>query len=395
MSRPAIRIATLGVAIGVCVMLLSVGIVFGFKHTVRDKVVGFGSHIVVSNFMTLNSSEIYPIQMNDAMIDKLQKTEGVKHVQRFAHAHGILKTEEDFLGVSLKGVAQDWDSTFIHQHLVEGSIPHFSDSANSNKLLISNTIAKKLKIKTGSGIFAYFLDKSGVRVRKFTVAGVYETNLTQYDEVVCFTDLYTCVRLNGWEPDEVQGAEISVESFDNLQPVYEKIAEQTNKQIDDYGNTYYSADIKTTQNHIFAWLDLLDMNVWVILVLMVLVASVTMISGLLIIILERTQMIGTLKALGAGNGTIRRTFLWLGTFIIGKGIVYGNLLALGIMLVQWKFGIVKLDAEVYYVSEVPIEFSPLFWGLINVATLLLSVLVLIIPSFLISHIQPSKAIRFE
>lgn len=394
-SRPAIRIATLGVAIGLAVMIVSVSVVLGFKHTIRDKAVGFGGHIEVANFMTLQSSESYPIQMDDSMLTVLKSIPTIKHAQRFAVTQGILKTDDDFLGVSLKGVAEEWDSTFIHDNMIEGSIPHFSSEKSGNKILVSKSIADKLQLKCGQKIFAYFINNEGVRTRRLTINGIYQTNLSQYDDVICYADLYTTVKLNGWEENQALGAELTVNDFNHLDESLQNVIGSVNRTLDSYGSTYSSKSIQELNPQIFAWLDLLDMNVWIILALMVLVASVTMISGLLIIILERTAMIGTLKALGARNSSIRHTFLWFGAFIIGKGLIYGNLLAAFIIIVQKYFGIIKLDAQTYYVSTVPVEVNIPGFLLVNIGTLIISILVLIIPSFLISHIHPAKSIRFE
>lgn len=394
-SQPAIRIATLGVAVGIAVMIISIGVVFGFKHTIRDKVVGFGGHIQVSNFMTLQTSETYPIVVNDSMLKVLNAIPGVKRSERFSMTQGILKTEDDFLGVVLKGVAQEWDSTFIHKNLKEGFIPKFSDRENSNNILISRSIANKLQLKCGDRIFAYFINNGGARTRRFKICGIYETNLSQFDDVTCFVDLYTSVKLNGWEEDQALGAELVTEDFNLLDATEHEVASRIDRKLDSYGSTYSSKTVKELNPQIFAWLDLLDLNVWVILALMTLVASVTIVSGLLIIILERTGMIGTLKALGARNSMIRRTFLWFGIFITVKGLLLGDIVAMAIMLAQKYFGIVKLDAQTYYVNTVPVEINiPLFLA-VNVATLAISILVLIIPSYLISHISPAKTIRFE
>ena len=215
-DRPAIRIAIAGVAIGLAVMLVSVSVVFGFKHTIRDKVVGFGSHIQVANFMALQTAEQYPIQMGDSMLSVLKRIPGVSYVQRYAIKQGILKTETDFLGVAFKGIASEYDISFIRENLVEGVIPKFSDTRATQQILISKTIADQLNLHQGSKVFAYFIDTSGVRTRRFTVAGIYQTNLSQYDRVICFIDFYTAVKLNGWEPDQAGGAELSVSNFDKL-----------------------------------------------------------------------------------------------------------------------------------------------------------------------------------
>lgn len=394
-SRPAIHIATAGVAIGLAVMIISVCVVLGFKHTIRDKVIGFGSHIQVADFLTLQQMEQYPIVIDDSMIDVLKHIPDVAHVQRFAMKEGILKTDSDFLGVAFKGVGPDFDSTFIHNNMVEGSIPPFSDSVSHNKILVSQLMADKLHLKSGQRIFAYFFDNNGVRTRRFTIAGIYQTNLKKYDETIVFTDLYTAVKLNGWESDQASGAELSVNNFDNLDMVESRVISKVKGTVDHYGETYSSATIKELNPQIFQWLDLMDLNVWIILALMLIVAGVTMISGLLIIILERTSMIGILKALGARNKTIRHTFMWFAVFIIGKGMLIGNVLSLGLLALQQAFGIIKLDAQTYYVSTVPVEINALYIVALNVATLFISVFMLVAPSYLISHIHPAKSMRYE
>ena len=373
-SKPAIRIAVAGVAIGLAVMIISVCVVLGFKHTIRDKVVGFGSHIQVANFYTLQSSAIdQPIAIGDSMMNVLKKTEGVKHVQRFAMKQGILKTDNDFLGVMFKGVGPEFDSTFIHKNRVEGSIPHFSDQQSTNRILISKDMANKLRVKAGDRIFAYFIGDGGVRTRRFTISGIYQTNLAQYDNTTCFCDLYTARKLNAWTD----------------------IINRINRTQDQYGNTFSSKTIRELSPQIFSWLDLLDLNVWIILAIMTAVAVVTMISGLLIIILERTTMIGVLKALGARNSTVRHTFLWFAAFIIGKGLLIGDALALALILLQKFTGFAKLDPQTYYVDVVPVELDWMLIVALNVATMLIALFVLIAPSYLVSHIHPAKSMRYE
>lgn len=394
-SRPAIRIATAGVAIGLAVMLISVSVVLGFKHTIRDKVIGFGSHIQVGSFMTLQTGDFYPIQMDDSMLTVLKTIPGVKHVQRYAMKQGILKTDHDFLGVIFKGIGAEYDTTFLHQNMRQGHIPRFTDNASSNKILISQSIADKLGVKANDKIYSYFIDKNGVRTRRFTIEGVYQTNLSQYDDITCFTDLYTAVKLNGWEDDQTTGAELTVKDFSQLDDVENLVVKKVNRTLDHYGETYSSKTIRELCPQIFSWLDLLDLNVWIILALMIAVAGVTMISGLLIIILERTVMIGILKALGARNKIIRHTFMWFAAFIIGKGILIGNIVGLGLISLQQFTGLVKLNPQTYYVNTVPVEYNiPLFISL-NIATLLICLFVLIAPSYLISHIHPAKSMRYE
>ena len=394
-SLPAIRIATAGIAIGLAVMIISVSVVLGFKHTIRDKVIGFGSHITVANFMAIQSDDQYPIVMNDSMMNVLRKTEGVRHVQRFALKSGILKTDNDFMGLLFKGIAEEYDTTFIHNNMVSGSIPKFSATKGSQQLVISKYIADKLLLKTGDKVFAYFIAPGDVRARRFTIAGIYETNLAHFDKLLVFTDLHTTVRLNGWEDDQTSGAELLVNDFSQLNTVEDRIIDNVNRTIDHYGSTYSSETIIDSVPNIFAWLDLLNLNVWIILALMVAVAGFTMISGLLIIILERTSMIGIMKALGARNSTVRHTFLLFAVFIIGRGLLIGNLIALVLIAFQHFTGLVTLDASTYYVSTVPVEVNWLYFLLINVATLVICTLVLIGPSFLVSHIHPAKSMRYE
>ena len=394
-SRPAIRIATIGVAIGLAVMVVTVSVVLGFKHTIRDKVVGFGSHIQVENFLALQSTDPYPICVDDSLMRVLRSTDGVKHVERFALTQGILKTDSDFLGMTFKGVGPEYDFTFIRQNLVAGDIPEFSDQSSHYKLLVSQMTADKLKLAVGDKVYAYFISNNDVRARRFTVSGIYQTNLTLFDQSLCFTDLYTAVRLNNWLDGQCTGAEITVADFGRLEETEANVVERVNRTPDKYGDILTSQTIDEDYPQIFSWLDLLDINVWIILALMVCVAGFTMISGLLIIILERTQMIGTLKALGARNSTVRHTFLWFAAFIIGRGLLFGNIIGIGIVLLQEYTGVVSLDPTSYYVSTAPMELNVPFIVLLNVATLLISLFVLIAPSYLISHIHPAKSMRYE
>lgn len=394
-SRPAIRIATAGVAIGLAVMIVSVSVVLGFKHTIRDKVIGFGSHITVTNFLALQDDRPYPISMNDSIMEAIKSIDGIKHVQRYAMKQGILKTENDFMGVMFKGVAEDYDTTFIHDNLVEGAVPKFSSEAGSNKILISKTNADKLGLKSGDRVFAYFINGNDVRARRFNVAGIYQTNLTKFDNAICFCDLYTAVKLNNWEKDQASGAEITVDNCDRLATVEKTIVKRVNRTTDRHGETYSSATVEQLNPQIFTWLDLLDLNVWIILALMVCVAGITMISGLLIIILERTNMIGVMKALGARNRTIRHTFLWFAVFIIGKGMLWGNVIGIGLTALQYFTSIVSLDPTTYYVNTVPVEFDMPLIATINIATLIVCVAALIAPSHLVSFIHPAKSMRYE
>lgn len=394
-SRPAIHIATAGVAIGLTVMILTVSVVLGFKHTIRDKVIGFGSHIQVENFLTMQSSDPYPICIDDSVMRVLKGIEGVKNVERFAQTQGILKTDEDFLGISFKGVGPEYDMSFIKSNLKSGSIPEFSDSANRGSLLISSSTADKMHLKAGDKVFAYFISDSGVKVRRFTVSGIFQTNMSQFDNSLCFTDLYTARKLNGWDGDLCTGAEVKVGDLKQLATVANRIADKVNRTPDHEGNIFTSQTIFEAYPQIFSWLSLLDINVWIILALMICVAGFTMISGLLIIILERTQMIGVLKALGMKGSMMRHTFLWFAVFIIGKGLLIGDAIAAAIIILQRQTGFISLDASTYYVSEAPTEINIPAFLLINAATLLISIFVLVGPSYMVAHIHPAKSMRYE
>lgn len=394
-SRPAIHIATVGVAIGLAVMILTVSVVLGFKHTIRDKVIGFGSHIQVANFLAMQSTDSYPICIDDSTLNVLRHIEGISHVERYATAQGILKTETDFLGIAFKGVAEEYDWKFIRENMVSGDIPKFSDKTASNKLLISTNTAATLHLKVGDRIFGYFVSDTGVRARRFTISGIYETNMSQFDNALCFTDLYTTRKVNEWEEGQCSGAELRVNDFAQLESTALNVVRKVNRKTDRYGDVMTSQTIYEAYPQIFSWLSLLDINVWIILVLMICVAGFTMISGLLIIILERTQMIGTLKALGAKNSTIRHTFLWFAVFVIGRGVVFGDIVAMLLIVLQKTTGIVSLDPATYYVSEAPMEINIPAFVALNVVTLVVSILILIAPSYLISHIHPAKSMRYE
>ena len=394
-SRPAIRIATIGIAIGLAVMIITVSVVLGFKHTIRDKVVGFGSHIQVMNLLSVASVDSYPICIDDSTMQAMDSIEGISHVQRYAMARGILKTDEDFLGVAFKGVGSEYKMDYLRQHLVEGKIPVFSDSSSTNRIVVSRLMANKLKLKAGDRIYTYFIDAGDVRTRRFTIEGIYETNMTRFDELICYTDLYTACKLNGWFEGQCSGAELLVDDFDHLDDTFMRVIDKVNRTQDRYHSTFSSQTIYDAYPQIFNWLELLDINVWIILGLMICLAGITMISGLLIIILERTSMIGILKALGTRNRTVRSTFLWFSAFIISRGLLIGDVLGIGVVLLQQYTGIVTLDPQTYYVSEAPMELNIPLVVILNLATLFISISVLIIPSFFISHIQPAKSMRYE
>ncbi|OUP29010.1 ABC transporter permease [Bacteroides sp. An19] len=393
-SKPAVRIAMVGIAIGLAVMILSVAVVVGFKHEVRDKVIGLGADILVTSLDVVQSYQVTPVVGDDSLISALEKMPGVKHVQRYATKPGMIMTSDNFQGIVLKGIGQEYDTTFLHRHLQEGHIPAFTDSVSSNQVLVSKTIADRLGVRVGDKLYTYYLENN-IRARRLSVAGIYQTNFSSYDDLFLLTDLRTVERLNNWEPGQVGGLEIQVTDYDLLDETNGYILSSLDKKTDKYGGRYYAQTIEEVYPQIFAWLDLLDINVWVILVLMVGVAGFTMISGLLIIILERTNMIGVLKALGADNTAIRKVFLSFAVFLIRKGMLWGNVIALTCCAVQYFFRPVRLDPAVYYIDAVPIELNLWIWLLLNAGTLVVSVLMLVGPSYLISRIHPARSIRFE
>ncbi len=393
-SKPAVRIAMAGIIIGLAVMIVSVAVAVGFKHQVRDKVVGMGADILVSS---INGAQLYqmdPIVGNDSLMQVFAQTPGVRHVQRYSSKAGMIMTSDDFYGMMLKGVGQEYDFTFLKNHLVEGEIPVFTDSVASNKVLLSQSVADKLSLKVGDKLYTYFVD-GNVRVRRLTISGIYQTNFSYYDDLFLVTDLYTVNRLNSWKAGQVGGLEVSVSDYRNLDKVNDRLRFMLEDAVDNYGEIYCSRTVEEVYPQIFDWLNLLDINVWVILILMTGVSGFTMISGLLIIILERTNMIGVLKALGADNSSIRRIFLSFSVFLIGRGMLWGNIIGIAVCSIQYFFQPLQLDSRTYYVSSVPVEL-PLGWYLLlNIGTLVVSVLMLIGPSFLISRIHPAKSIRFE
>ena len=384
-----------GIAIGLAVMIVAVAVVIGFKHEVRDKVVGIGSDIAITNFDAQKSYETVPVVVGDSLLDALRSMEGVKHVQRYSTKPGMIMTEDNFLGMVLKGVSQEYDWKFLKEHLQEGEIPSFTDSASTNRTLVSRTIANKLNLKLGDKLYTYYISAENVRARRLEVAGIYQTNFSIYDDMFLLTDLYTVNRLNAWQVDQASGIELEVADVSRLEETKEAISAEVDMLKDRYGATYYTQTVEESNPQIFAWLDLLDMNVWVILILMTGVAGFTMISGLLIIILERTNMIGVLKALGADNLAIRKVFLSFSVFLIGRGMLWGNIIGLSFVFIQSQFHLFKLDPSIYYVDSVPVAFNLWWWVLLNVCSLLASVLMLVGPSYLIAHIHPAKSIRFE
>lgn len=393
-SKPAIRIATLGVAVGVAIMLLSTGVVLAFQSEIKNKVLGFGSHIQVINYDSQNAEQYKPIVFNQETFSVLDSVPGAQTVSPFCIKPGMLKTDSTFRGVMFKGVGERYDYSFFRNHLVDGEISSFPDTSNTGKLIISQSLSKQMSLKVGSDVYAYFFEDR-VKARKFKVSAIYCTNLTDFDNKLVFTDVSTVQKLLGFDTYQYSGAEIWLNDFNQLPEASSYIINKVNKTQDPYGAYYTSMNIYEMYPQIFAWLQLLNLDVWVILILMVCVAGVTMISGLLIIILERTNFIGILKALGASNARMRHIFLYFSFFVILRGMIYGNILAFAIIFIQQQWHLIHLDPTVYYVEAVPVTIDWAFFAIINVATLIICVLALVVPSYLISNIHPARSIRFE
>ena len=395
-STPAIRIATAGIAVGLAVMIVSVCVVKGFQQQVSDKLTGFASHLTILDLGSFSSPETYPIATPQPLVDEVRQAPGVVRVQRVSQKLGIFKTHNDFAGVSLKGVAEDYDLGFLRSCIVEGRVPQFGSQKGSDSIVVSRTLADKLGLRLGDRVFSYYFSQT-IKQRRFTVAAIYDTHLKQFDGNIVWTDLYTVNRLNSWDADQSSMLEIHLGSMDELPGAQQWLSQRVGGRKDRMGRTYTVMSIRENPvtSSVLSWLDLLDFNVMAILVIMICVAGFTMISGLLILILERTVSIGLLKALGLSDGRVRHTFLWFAGFIVVRGLLWGNLIGLGLIFLQWQFGIVRLNPETYYLDVVPVSFNVLWLVGLNLATLVVTMLALILPSHLAARVQPAKVIRFD
>ncbi len=390
-SRPVIRIAYLSIALGLAMMMISIAIVIGFKHSITNKVTGFASDISIVSFDKNESLEETPLTVKPSLLKKLSKNKEIKHIQLSAQKAGVLKTTEQIQGVILKGTGPNFDWSFLKQNLVKGSIPDYSeDSRPGRSVLISDRMANYMKLKTGDPLRVWFLGNGNGQTvgRKLYISGIYHTGLEEFDSRYIIGDLRMIQHLNHWKPDQVGSIEINIKNFKELKKVAGWI----------YQHIPFNMNINTitqTYPEIFNWLALLDTNVVVILILMIIVAAITIVSTLFILIIERTQMIGLLKTLGAPNKSIRKIFLYKASYIIGWGMFWGNILGLAFYFIQLNFHIFHLDPKSYYVSYVPVELSILTWFLLNLGTFVISMAILIGPSYYISKIQPANALRYE
>jgi len=386
-TKPILRIAILAIALSVAVMLLSITVLTGFKNEISNKIIGFGSHITITNFTDNQSYESEPIELNQEFYPSITQQQGIKHIQTFATKAGIIKTEDEILGMVLKGIGSDFDPSFFEKNLVVGEVPTYNDTLTSRKVMISKSVADILQLKLGEKLIMYFVEQPP-RVRKFIIAGIYETGFGDFDDLIVMADIRHIQKLNGWERNQVGGFEILIDNFDQLDEITAKVYEQIPYNLN-------AQSIKEQNPQLFDWLDLQDINVRVILILMLIVGGVNMITALLILILERTKLVGILKALGATNWSVRKVFLYNAVYLILKGLFWGNIIGLGIAFLQQKFQFISLDPNIYYMITVPINFNFMHILWLNLGTLLICWLILIIPSIIIKKIAPVKAIRFE
>lgn len=397
LSRKIIKIALAGIALGLTVMLIAVSIVTGFKKEIRDKVVGFGSHIQIINYDSNFSYETAPITSKQSFLPNILEVDNVKSVNTFATKPGIIKTDEYIQGIVLKGVDSDFDWSFFRNHLTKGLIPNFDSDNRSTEVLISANLCQMLRLDVGDPIYMYFINQNEQipRIRQFKISGIYNTHLQEFDDLFVICDIRQIRHINDWQPEQVSGFEINIIDFDKIDQTEQMIREHIVQYGVEKGTTLRSISITRKYPQIFDWLSILDMNVWVILILMLLVAGFNMISALLVLILERSSMIGILKSLGSRNKSLRSIFLYLSAFLVSRGMLWGNILGLLLLLVQKQFNLITLDPSSYYMEVVPVNFSLVNILLLNVGTLLITLAMLIFPAMFISRIAPDKSMRFD
>jgi len=397
LSNRIIRIAVAGIALGLAVMIISVAVITGFKKEIREKVIGFGSHIQIINFDSNNSYETKPVSSKQPFLNNLNTIDGVRSVNIFGTKPGMIKTDKYIQGIVLKGVTTDYNWEFFRENLVDGELPDINDSERSNEIIISEQVSDLLQVETGDKVVLYFINEneSIPRMLQLKICGLYRTSLEEFDNLFIIGDLKQIQRLNEWEAIQITGFEIIISNFDRIFEVEQKVRNTVLDYSRENDAILRTTNITREYPQIFDWLAILDMNVWIILILMALVAGFNMISGLLVIILERSRMIGVLKALGSPNWSIRKVFLYLSVFLTSRGMLWGNIIGIALIIIQNSFHIFKLNPTTYYVDMVPVNFSLLHILVLNLGTVLATTIMLIIPSYLISRISPDKTIRFD
>ncbi len=389
-SSPIIKIAIIAIALGIIMMMIAVATGAGLQYKIRDKMSGFKGHIQITNYDNNNSEiSVVPIDKNQDFYPNFTTISGIKNVQVFANKTGLIRTENDFEGIVFKGVSTDYDWSFFKEYLIEGKLPDF-DQPRTKDILLSKILVNRLRLKLNDTILVSFLKTNTSKIpssRKYYLKGIYSTGFQEFDKNMMIGDIREVQKLNKWTENEVGGFEVLIDDFDSLM---EK-GEEVYKNIE---STLNSDTIEESYPAIFEWIQLFDNNVWFIIAIMVLVAGINMITALLVLILERVQMIGILKALGSTNWSIRKIFLYNASYLILQGLFWGNLIGLTILLIQQYFGIITLDPETYYVTKMPIYIDIGYLILLNIGTLILCFLMLLIPSYIITKIHPSKSIRF-
>lgn len=382
-----IRIAVTAVAISIAVMIIAVAIVKGYKYEIRNKIIGFSTHIQISKLDLNNSFQSNPLISDSILEHLISSQEGITHLQKFAIKAGIIKTPNEFEGIVLKGIDKDYDCNFIREHMKQGNIISLQDSVTSNDILLSQKTVDKLNLKLGDAVTIYFI-QDPPRVRKLKLVGIYKTGFDEMDAMFAFADMRHIQKLNNWNPNQVTGYEVSISD-------YEKLDEMTDKII---GIVPYNMDVQSIRKmhpQLFDWLNLLDLNVIIIIILMIIVACINMSTALLILIVERSNMIGILKAVGARNISLANVFLYLSSYLMLGGMMIGNVAGIGLCLIQKHFGVFKLPQEAYYLNEIPVRFDLTDVMVINAGAFLLCLIVLILPSRFVMRISPVKAIKFE
>ena len=390
-SAPIIKIAIAAIAIGMVMMIVSVATGIGLQQKIREKVSAFNGHIIISNYDN-NQSEatLTPIAKNQEFYPKFNSVAGVSHIQAIATKAGIIRTEKAFEGIVFKGVGTDYQWSNIKEYLVAGRLPDLSSQINS-EVVISQFLAHRLQLKVGDAFNTFFIKENQSQlpnIRRFTITGIFNSGFQEFDASYILGDIRHIQRINKWSPNQIGAFEVFVNDFDQIQSVGEEVYQLTPSNLD-------SKTIIEKYSYIFDWLQLFDFNIVVILGVMILVATINMVVALLVLILERTQMIGILKALGANNWSVRKMFLYNAFYLILRGLLWGNSIGIGVLLLQKYFGIIQLNPENYYVNQAPVYFDLEYIAVLNVLTVVVCSLVLLIPSYIITKISPIKAIRYE
>lgn len=394
LSGPVVSVATAAVALGVAVMIVSVAVGMGFKQQIRDKLVGFGTHVQIMSMDFNQSYETSPIDSDTILFQQIRRLGGVKNVQPFIVKPGIIKTDEAFQGLALKGVDHHFDWTFLQSCLVEGETLAFADTVKTSGIVLSQALAEMLKLKIGDPVRMYFI-QNGVRARRFTLQGIFNSHFAEFDQKMAFVDMRHLAALNGWDDQKVSGYEVQLTDFDSIADVASQISFLTSAYVGPEDTFLRTQSIYDLQPQMFGWLNLLDTNIIVILALIIAVASLNMISGLLILILENTNTIGLLKAMGATGRRIRMVFIYMAMKIIGRGLLIGNAVGIALCVAQRQWRFATLDPESYYLDTVPILLSGSSLLMLNLLTVVVTTLMLVGPSYIVARIRPAKAIRFN